>query len=455
MMTGEDQPLRTSIDLVVNGSLPSAGTMTMGEIGSQGARRGANVGFVVLCAALSVARQRGPGALDTLWAEDGSVFLQTALMDASPRVWLEGYAGYLQLVPRVLASISASLPLDWAPLVLSGGAAMAVAAAALMAYRAAKGFIPARGERAALAIAVLALPSAGLEVANAAANIAWYLLYVSVCLALWRPEGRPETALACVVLFLTAATHPFAVLVAPLLASSLLRYRRLADVVLSLALTAGMVLQVWVVLPSAGSRPLDAFATSPATLAQWYGFHVLETAVFGITLRNALVDAIGVTASGALTVAILAFLLAPALSAARRRPFVPATLAGLHFGFYVLPVALAGTAPPRYAIAPILLLYSLIAWGFAAHMNGLSRLQRRVAAGLLAVVAVLDFSPVNSRAEGPGWSDELSRARTDCTRPTLAAATIPISPRNLPDGDRKGLDGYWTVVIPCERLAAY
>jgi hypothetical protein len=445
--------MTNTTDLGVRTSLPASRTRTIGRSGSRWVRRGAGLGLVALCAALSVSRQRGPGALDTLWAEDGTIFLQTALADASPRAWLEDYAGYLQLAPRVMASFSATLPLDWAPFIFSGGAAAAIAAAALMAYRAAETLIPGRGERAALVVSLLALPSAGLEVANAAANIVWYLLYASVWLALWRPKGRPEAAIACMVLFLTAATNPFAVLITPVLASTLIRYRRSVDVALSLALVAGIVLQAWVVLSSGGSRPLDAFATSPATLAKWYGFHVLETAAFGITLRDTLVGAIGVTGSAALAVGTLAFLLAPAVSAARRRPYVPAALVGLHLGFYFLPVALAGTSPSRYAITPILLLYSLIAWGFATQLYGRSSLRRWVAAALLATVTVIDFAPLNPRAEGPGWTDELSRARTDCTLATLAAATIPIPPRNLPDGNPRGLHGYWTVVIPCERLA--
>jgi hypothetical protein len=324
-----------------------------------------------------------------------------------------------------------------------------------MAYRAADTLIPGRGERAALVVALLALPSAGLEVANAAANIVWYLLYASVLLAMWRPQGRPEATIACVILFITAATNPFAVLIAPVLASTLIRYRRSADVALSLALVAGIVLQAWVVLSSGGSRPLDAFATSPATLAKWYGFHVLETAAFGITLRDTLVSALGVAGSGALAVGILVFFLAPAVSAARRRPYVPAVLAGLHLGFYLLPVALVGTSTSRYAITPILLLYSLIAWGFSAsaQLYGRSSQRRWVAAALLAVVTVVDFAPLNPRAEGPGWTEELSRARTDCAVATVAAATIPIPPRTLPDDDSARLHGHWSVVIPCGRLA--
>lgn len=414
------------------------------------ARAGVGAGVVALCAAVSLARQRGAGALDTLWAEDGSIFLQTALADASPRAWLESYAGYLHIAPRMLASLSAILPLDWAPVVLSGGAALVAGALALVTYRAAETHIPGKADRAVLALCLLALPSVGLEVANAAANIHWYLPFAIAWLVLWHPAGWREIAIGCVILFLAAASDPFAVLVAPIIAWRLSRTPRSTEMLWALALGAGIALQAWVMLNSGGSRPLDPLATSPANLARWYGFHVLEAAVLGIVIRDALTNTVGVAGSATLAVAILAFLLAPVARAMGRQPFVPIAFAGLHVAFFLLPVALAGASPPRYAITSILLLYALIAWGLARQSPDQNRLRRRVAAVLLTVVTAVDFAPRNPRADGPQWSDELSQARTSCNTGTVGDATVRIPPRNLPIGDSRGLDGYWTVVIPCD-----
>jgi hypothetical protein len=418
--------------------------------GSVLARIGAGAGLVALGCALSLARQRGPGALDTVWAEDGSIFLQAALADASPQGWLDSYGGYLHLVPRILASITAILPLDWAPVLLSGGAALAAAGLAMIAYRAAETHVPGRGDRTALAVCLLASPSAGIEVANAAANIHWYLPYAIGWLALWRPAGRLEAAIGGTILFLAATSHPFAMLAAPFLAWRLIRAPRSTDVLWAVALGAGLALQAWTILSNGGSRPLNPFATSAATLAQWYGFHVLETAVFGIRLRDVVVNALGVVGSAALAVAILAFLIAPVVFAARRRPFVPLVLVSLHLGFYFMPVALAGTSPARYAITPILLLYALIAWGLATQSRERSRLPRWVAGALLAAVTIADFAPTNLRSEGPRWSHELSRARTVCETGNAVAATATIPPRGVRLGAPEGSVEPWTVVIPCE-----
>jgi hypothetical protein len=57
-----------------------------------GRRRGARGTILALAlvvgAALLLFRQRGPGVFDTLWAEDGAIFLQGVLEDSSPRGWL-------------------------------------------------------------------------------------------------------------------------------------------------------------------------------------------------------------------------------------------------------------------------------------------------------------------------------------------------------------------------------
>ena len=372
------------------------------------------------------------------------------MADASPRAWLEGYAGYLHVAPRVLASLAAILPIDLAPLVLSGGAALAAGALALSIYRAAETQIPERMPRAVLAVCLLTSPAAGIEVANVAANIHWYLPFAISWLALGGPIQRLQVASGSAILFLAAASDPFAILVAPILAWRVRRAARRTDVVLILGLGAGIALQAWGILSSSGSRPVDPLATSAVTLAKWYGFHVLETSVFGIVLRDALLQTLGVAASGALAVGMLAFLLVPAARAAKQQPSVPAILVGLHLGFYFLPVMLAGVSTPRYAVTPILLLYALIAWGLTKP-PGRNWPQRWIATILLAIVTVVDFAPWNPRADGPRWSQGLAQARAICSAGRVDNARVPIPPNGLPPEDprRSGSAGYWTVVVPC------
>lgn len=421
--------------------------------GARGVGRGLLPLAVVLGAGLVLLRQRGPGALDTLWAEDGEIFLQDALVDASPWGWLRSYAGYLHLAPRILASLAASLPLEWAPLVLSGGAALAAAAVALVSFQAAEEHIPSRVHRALLALALLVLPAAGLESANAAANIHWYLLAGLAWVALWRPSGPAGAWVGGAFLFVTAASDPFAVLAVPVLGWRLLRGAGRVERVFAGALGGGLLLQAGVVLSSAGSRSLDPLSTPPWILGRWYGFHVLEGAVFGVALRDRLNVVLGEVASGALALVALSILLMPCIRSIARSPrLVPASLAGHHLGLFFLPVALSGVSTSRYAVAPIMLLYGLVAWGSVRDAPGWRRLAARLAVAALILPAAIDFAPWNPRAEGPRWSEGLSNARRQCALALRGAVEVEVPPRprrSEPDGEQSQR---WTVQIPCTSL---
>lgn len=417
-------------------------------------RAAASLAAVALGAVLLLLRQRGAGALDTVWAEDGAIFLQQALSQPGIGAWLQSYGGYLHLAPRILAGAAAGLPLSWAATFLAATAALCAAAVAVVAYHASGEHIPGRGVRFVLALAVLLVPPAGLEVANAAANLHWYLLYAAAWVSLWTPARRTGIAAGTGTLFLTAASDPFAGLVAPIVGLRLLRDRRAVDWAFAAALAAGLVLQAAVILQSAGSRPLDPLE-SPVDLMRWYGFHVLEPAVFGVALREAANAALGEAGAGSLALLLLAPLLLPALRAAREQPFVPATLIALHLGFYVAPVAVAGFSSSRYTITPILVLYAVIAWGVARSPASLARPVGSLAVALLATLAILDFAPPNARAAGPRWSAELARETVRCRASPGDRAVLSIPPLPADDPADPGRPGrLWRVEMPCERLLA-
>ena len=108
--------------------------------------------------------ERSP--VTTIWAEDGTVFLVQAL--ARPEHLLASYAGYLQLLPRIIGQLVALLPLpDAAAAFAISGAAIA-SAVALFVFHASAGHIRSGWPRGLLAAAVLLLPVAPLEIATAA-----------------------------------------------------------------------------------------------------------------------------------------------------------------------------------------------------------------------------------------------------------------------------------------------
>src|ERR1700733_3191018 len=64
---------------------------------------------VALGAVVMLARLGGRPAWDTIWAEDLGIYLPAAL--AHPWHLLQSYAGYLQLVPRLIGQFAALLPI--------------------------------------------------------------------------------------------------------------------------------------------------------------------------------------------------------------------------------------------------------------------------------------------------------------------------------------------------------
>ncbi len=89
--------LRTGIDALFPTAPP-------GRVTGSGAALAAAA--VVLGTVVGVWRVPGAGALDTVWAEDGSVFLTGAANQGLLDSITTSYAGYYHLLPRALAKLA-------------------------------------------------------------------------------------------------------------------------------------------------------------------------------------------------------------------------------------------------------------------------------------------------------------------------------------------------------------
>src|SRR5262245_43854063 len=65
---------------------------------------------VVVGTLLSLGRTPGYGALNTLWLEDGTVFLQDAAGKSSIAAITTPYSGYFHLLPRLMAEVAVMFP---------------------------------------------------------------------------------------------------------------------------------------------------------------------------------------------------------------------------------------------------------------------------------------------------------------------------------------------------------
>src|ERR671918_639781 len=82
--------------------------------------------WVGLATALLLVRQAGAPAVDTMWAEDGEVFLSGALRRGVLVPLVSPYAGYLNAVPRLAAGLVSIAPLGLAAVLFATGSAAVV-----------------------------------------------------------------------------------------------------------------------------------------------------------------------------------------------------------------------------------------------------------------------------------------------------------------------------------------
>jgi hypothetical protein len=308
-------------------------------------------------------RVAGRSPLHTVFPEDRTVFLPEAL--ARPWHLFAAYAGYLELLPRLIGQLAASVPLlDAAPVFALSGAVVA-AAAGLLVYHASAGHIRSTALRALLGAAVVLLPLAPLEIADSGVDTSWYLMLALFWAALWRPATRGGLAAAAAAGFLTAASNPLALAFAPLFALRVAALRRVREHAATAGWAAGLLLQLPVMAAAHRSR-LGDIGGLGQTLA-FYAHDVLLPALgwrFAWALQ-AVLGRNGATLAVGLGLAAVGCLIAVTGSTRVRLFAAAAVVTG--FLETAMAVTLSGWVPPekvwfgfepgsRYTALPVFLL---------------------------------------------------------------------------------------------------
>lgn len=404
---------------------------------------------VAAVTALALYRQTGVATTDTLWAEDGAFFLHDALDDSFVEAVLRPLGGYAHVAPRLLAEVASWFPLRFSAVVLSGGAALLVAAAGAFVYVASGPYFASRVTRAVIASAPVLLPVASYEVLGAAANLHFPLLFGAFWALVWLPRGWGGRLAAAALLFVTATSDPQAALLAPVAALRLVAVApvraRWRDHVPTAAYAVGMAVQLAVVLATErgfGERaPVDQ-------LVRLYPLRVVSAIAGGRVVDpawRALDDALTVAAAAAILGVILV-----AVRGGRARALAVAA-AVLSVAYWVGPLAFRwsermrptaeaiGLHGSRYGLVPSLLV--LVVAAVAVERATRRWVGAAVLVTLLACVA-LGFRSDNGRSDGPRWRAGVADASLTCRRdPRLPSVEIPIAP---PPG--------WSAVVPCDRL---
>lgn len=147
--------------------------------------------------------------LPQFWAEDATVFFTDQYGRVLPQLFTP-YAGYLLVIPRLVAWIAAWLPVAKAPLVYNAAAILLSTMAITYTCSRLRSYVPAW----IVALSMLAVPTNG-EIFGTITNVQWFLQFAmaACCLAPVEPTtSRVTLWFRAFLVMLIALTGPFSTL---------------------------------------------------------------------------------------------------------------------------------------------------------------------------------------------------------------------------------------------------
>jgi hypothetical protein len=187
------------------------------------ATEGVSFGWQVAAflASLLAVFSRLPGAFlhPQFFAEDGWVWYQQAYNLHWLRSLSIPQAGYIQMLPRLVAGVTLLFPMQWAPMLMNwcGAVVQVLPVTALLSRRCATwGPLPLRILMAVIYIAIPDAPEVHIVVTNAM----WHLALLQALLAFSAPPLGWRGRVSDVIVFgIGALTGPFCILLLPLVAA--------------------------------------------------------------------------------------------------------------------------------------------------------------------------------------------------------------------------------------------
>jgi hypothetical protein len=410
-------------------------------------------GLLVLAIAAQLARIGRMASLDSLWAEDGQVFVQDALTRSFFDAVTAEYSGYFVLVPRLIGEAASAFPLAEAPAVVSILSALLIALSGLVVWFATANHLANPYLRGTLTLLTVLTPVGGLETIASAANISWFMLVGVFWLLLWRPASYLGAVLAALFIAAAGLSNPGIWFFAPLAALRALAVRDGRDLTILGAHFGAGLIQI------ASLALTDYEAVEPVwTSDVWTVLlqRVFDGMVLGLELGGTAWAKLGWPFLIALTALLVTGLLVGfARCGWQARAFaavaVPIALAMFVISIYQRAVATPmlwpagdfGAQAGRYAIVPVMLLIS-VAFMF---IDRPPRPRRQWAArdwllagtvAVLLVAAAFSLPAKDFAARGtPPWDESVDAAAASCAPDDEGEASLAISPPGF------------GVVLPC------
>ncbi len=330
----------------------------------------------------------------TLWAEDGAVFMTHAYAHPWIADVLFPYNGYAHAYPRTIASIIAALVnLRDVPVAVAVAACATTGAVAAVVFWALRSRIPQWPIRLVLALMIVAMPLASIEINGSIANAHWYLMVGLFAVLISRQRSLAGRIVAAIVIFAAVLSDPLTLLFSPLAVLRFFDRGERSRWIVPGAYVVAAITQVAIVKSTtlAAAHPF-----SIGGLLRSLAFRVYLEGLTGHAVASALFNHGAYLALVAATLAILAI----AVIAAMTRvggfvivSFITAT------GFFLVAVAVRWTGDldpvggvtdsgTRYQFVPICILLMAIACLFSTLIRSDRRAWQRVGVVIAGLVVV-------------------------------------------------------------------
>ncbi|HEY2334383.1 MAG TPA: hypothetical protein VGH58_05165 [Solirubrobacterales bacterium] len=406
--------------------------------------------FLALAVILQLLRIGPSSALNSLWAEDGPVFLEKAMTHDFLSVLTTPWSEYLVVTQSLIGEIGTLAPLRDAPAVMNLAAALVAALSGLAIWFASAAHIRSPYLRALLVALTVLVPVGSLETVASPTNVSWYMAVAVFWLLLWRPATTLGTSLSAGLILLTGFSTPVTFFFVPIaiLRAVAIRDRRDALIVGAFALPTAV--QVLTVLNS----PHISSNVWTGGIITTFLQRVISGSVLGLELSGSLWTDWGWPFLIAITAVVTACLIVLALRASSSRLFAAIAIATSVVMFLVSsyqrglggmawPVGAYGTIGARYTVVPTLLLI-----GAALALIDARRRSSRgrpvmematIAVLLVPLITSFDVGAGDARG-GPPWEESLKAAAGSCEVRHLAEIPVYTAPAG------------WTMNISCDRL---
>jgi hypothetical protein len=393
---------------------------------------------------------------DVLWTDDGGIFLEQAYAHPFFEALTTPYAGYVHLVPRVVAELTTRLPIELVPAATSAIMAVLTSLLAVAVFVLSAAHLRSLTARLLLWALMVAAPLAGMEIALSTANFQWYLLAAMLVVTFSRRPGAWGTVIATAVATTAMASSALALLFLPLLLIRAAAFRRRQDLVLVAFSLAGAVFQVAGMLATSRST-----AVGDADLVRTMGDLLWNVALPG-WIGPAWAQ--GIATAGLALVLGIVLLGATVALAIWATPWtsLPVTALIVSFVYFVGVMLLTDTATldatamyqimvgSRYRF-PAVFAVGIVIVGAADRMLASRRVPLRVGGTVLVAVQLLailtSYSAFAPRpyhlAADADWRAHVASARAECA----AGADVGWL-------RGKGMPYDWdTIVVPCAVLS--